>query len=470
MIFVLVFIIMYNKKICIIGAGIGGLSAGFLLSRKGFDVTIFEKEKFVGGRATSLDGNKLSLKQYKNILSSYNMAVPFSNPSLEEIFNKEMLKGYRLDLGFHSIEGGTMSDFGRISQEVGYNKKMLGTRLALITEDGFDYPIVKFKDKIRFLPDILRLIYSGEKTMKNLDSISIAETIEKHGKGRMKLILELLPRVTTTVNDLTKISTGESFRASQSNLKRGSSPVGYPIGGLGTINNALAGEIKNNNGDIFLDSKVNKILIENKKAIGIETKEKKYNFDIIIYNGLVQNFFNIADEDHFLKDYVKYLKSLKGTGSLCAYYSFNNIDPTLIGKSFLFIERNVGLTGNDIVGMIEFVTAVPEADISPKGSFIVQSYVICTPEEAKSKQILIKLREILDKNLKILIPDYKKQLIWAIYPVIWHLDGVAKTIDNKKPDIKTPIKNLYFVGDCVKAPGIGINCAVNSAKTLSEIL
>ena len=65
MIFVLVYIIMYNKKICIIGAGIGGLSAGFLLSRKGFDVTIFEKEKFVGGRATSLDGNKLSLKQYK---------------------------------------------------------------------------------------------------------------------------------------------------------------------------------------------------------------------------------------------------------------------------------------------------------------------------------------------------------------------------------------------------------------------
>ena len=30
--------------------------------------------------------------------------------------------------------------------------------------------------------------------------------------------------------------------------------------------------------------------------------------------------------------------------------------------------------------------------------------------------------------------------------------------------------NLYLVGDCVKAPGIGINCAINSANILSELL
>lgn len=461
---------MNNKKVSIIGTGLGGLSSGLLLSKKSYDVSIFEKEKFIGGRATSLDGNTLSLKEYRNILFSYNMAVPFSYPSLEEIFNKDMLKGYKLDLGFHSIEGGTMSDLGRISRLAGYNKKMLGTRLALITEDGYDYPIVKFKDKIRFLPSILRLIFSNEKTMEELDLVSIAQTIEKYGKGKMRLILELLPRVSTTVNDLTKISAGESFRASQSNLRRGSTPVGYPIGGLGAINNVLAEEIKKNNGKIFLENEVNEILIENNKAFGIKTKEKEYYSDIIIYNGLVQNFFNIADEKHFTKEYIKYLKSLKGTGSLCAYYSFNNFDTDLIGKSFIFIERDVGVSGNDAVGMIEFVTALPEANISPKGTFVVQSYIICSPEEAKSNQILIKLKEILDKYLNILIPEYKKQLNWAIYPLIWHLDGVAKTIDNEKPNIDTPIKNLYFVGDCVKAPGIGINCAINSAKKLVDMI
>jgi hypothetical protein len=63
-----------------------------------------------------------------------------------------------------------------------------------------------------------------------------------------------------------------------------------------------------------------------------------------------------------------------------------------------------------------------------------------------------------------------KNLNWVIYPAIWHLDGVAKTIKNEKPDIKTPIKNLFIVGDSVKATGIGFNCALNSARNLVEYL
>jgi len=64
------------------------------------------------------------------------------------------------------------------------------------------------------------------------------------------------------------------------------------------------------------------------------------------------------------------------------------------------------------------------------------------------------------------MPNHKNQLNWAIYPTIWHLDGVAKTIENKKAEITTPIENLFLVGDCTKAPGIGINCAIKSARIL----
>jgi len=59
-------------------------------------------------------------------------------------------------------------------------------------------------------------------------------------------------------------------------------------------------------------------------------------------------------------------------------------------------------------------------------------------------------------------------LIFALYPSVWHLDGVAKTIDNAKPMIHTPIKHLYVIGDGVKAMGIGFNCALNSARMLAE--
>ncbi len=459
-----------TKKVCIIGAGIGGLTTGALLSKKGYNVTIFEKEKMLGGRSLSFDGDTLALENYRRTLSKFSMSVPFSEPILEEIFNKNMLKGYTLDLGFHSIEGGTMSDVGRAIIDTGNKVEMVGTKLGLIRENGFMFPLVTTKDKLRFLPYILRLYLSGESTMKRLDKQSIAETIKMYAKGKMITILELLPRVATTVNDLSRISTGESFRATQSNLRRGSTPVGYPQGGLVSLSNAFANVIKGNNGKIHLGSRAKEIIIDNGKASGVIADNKEFKFDIVVSNILVQNLLNIASEKHFPKKYVDNLKSLEGTGSLCAYYSLNRIDPKLMGKSFLFIERDAGIKGNDAVGMIEFVTALPEAGIAPSSKYLVQSYIICTPAEAKSKKILENLKEILDRNLEILIPDFHSKLNWAIYPAVWHLDGVAKTIDNIKPDIKTPVENLFLVGDCVKAPGIGINCAVNSARILEDML
>ncbi|HBR80771.1 MAG: phytoene desaturase [Candidatus Uhrbacteria bacterium GW2011_GWE2_45_35] len=49
-----------RKKIIIVGAGPGGLSAGMLLAHKGFEVKIFEKEKIPGGR-----NGFLKLGEYK---------------------------------------------------------------------------------------------------------------------------------------------------------------------------------------------------------------------------------------------------------------------------------------------------------------------------------------------------------------------------------------------------------------------
>ena len=48
------------KKIAIVGAGPGGLSAGMLLANKGHKVEIFEKKPYIGGR-----NSELKLGEYK---------------------------------------------------------------------------------------------------------------------------------------------------------------------------------------------------------------------------------------------------------------------------------------------------------------------------------------------------------------------------------------------------------------------
>jgi protoporphyrinogen oxidase len=41
------------KKVAILGAGIAGLSTGWLLKQRGIDFKIFEKQGYVGGLACS---------------------------------------------------------------------------------------------------------------------------------------------------------------------------------------------------------------------------------------------------------------------------------------------------------------------------------------------------------------------------------------------------------------------------------
>jgi len=461
---------MTNKKnICIIGAGIGGLTAGALLTKGAYKLTIFEKEPLIGGRALSFDPSDLTFEEYKNLLSRFHMNVPFSEPDLETIFEKNMLNGYKLDLGYHAIGGGVLSNVNSILTKLDDHIDILESYVGLIKEDGFDFPFLSKIDKLKILPNIFRLLFASEKTLRQLDSISMTETIKRYGKGKMKLILEIFSRSITTINNLDKISTGEMFRA-QRNLYKGSKPVGYPKGGLSSITQKLADYIRQNGGEINLEKPVEKIVIKDNKPTGVLVEGKELSFNVVISNIPVQDLFKIADEKHFPKEYVKEIKSLLGTGSLCAYYSLKKVDSNLIGKTFHFIERNVGVEGNDAVGMIDFIATTPNAGLSPSGEYLVQSYVICTPDEARDEKTLKTLKGFLDKNLKHLIPDFRSNLNWAIYPAIWHLDGVAKTIDNIKPDIKTPVENLFIIGDCVRAPGIGINCAVNSARILEEIL
>ena len=462
---------MNRKKfsICIIGAGIGGLTAGALLIKKGYSVTIFEKQSCIGGRALSFDSSKISLNEYKDLLSKFHIHIPFSEPSLQHIFEEEMLQGYTLDLGYHAIGGGVFSNLNNVFSELNDHIDVLESRVGFIEETSYVFPFLSGGDRLKIMPNILRLLFASETTMKELDNVSMTESIQRYGKWKMKLILEVFSRTITTVNNLDSISTGETFRSLR-NLYRGSKPVGYPKGGLGIIHEKLAQYITKNGGIIHVSSPIQKILIKKKEAIGVLVNGKEHYFDIVISNILVQDLFTIAEKKAFPQEYVQHLLSLEGTGSLCAYYSLRKVDHNLVGKTFHFIERNLGVHGTDAVGMIDFMASSADSKVAPSSQFLVQSYVICTPEEATNGNVLQKLRRVLDKNLEVLIPGFHRDLVWAIYPAVSHLDGVAKTIENVKPEIVTPIANLYLIGDCVKAPGIGVNCALNSARKVCDLI
>jgi len=447
----------------VIGAGIGGLAAACLLRQRGYEVDVYEKEALPGGRALTIDAHT-SLETYRQLLERFDMWVPFARPSLEDIFAGG-LEGYRLDLGFHLMGGGDQAAPMQILSSLGIKQDIIGSRLGFIGE-SVDYPYLSLTDKLAMLPRIMQLLLSRKKTIAALERVPMSETIQKYGRGKMKLTLELFPRLITTVNDLHRISTGETFWAQRELM--GSHPVSYPVGGLGSLARNLAHWLEGHGGRL-LHREVEKVVIDRGTARGI-VAETEEDYDLVVSNLPAQDTFTIADPDAFPAPYVREMKSLEGTGSLCAWYALNHLDSWLLGKAFTFIEREAGVEGNDAAGMIDFKTACPETALAPPGKYLVQAYIICTPEEARDPATAARLREVLDRHLTRLVPRWEQHLEWALYPAIWHLDGVAKTIDRPKPDVVTPVRHFYLVGDSTKAKGVGINCAADSARVLMQKL
>src|SRR5829696_2541339 len=53
----------------VIGAGLGGLSAAITLAARGFDVSLFEKNAWLGGKATMLEGDGFCFDMGPTILT-----------------------------------------------------------------------------------------------------------------------------------------------------------------------------------------------------------------------------------------------------------------------------------------------------------------------------------------------------------------------------------------------------------------
>jgi len=458
--------------VCIIGAGLGGIATGTLLAAKGHQVDVFEKEKILGGRALTLDGNNLTLDEYQKKLHRFDMWLPFSEPDIETIFEKNMLQGYRLDLGFHLLGFVDKSPIAKTLDRFDERLDILSSKFGVIhPEKGVMTTLRQYLsnfDKIKLLPLAARLLSARKSTMQDLQNVPLGETLDKYCGGHVRDVLGIAGKLIATMNDLDRISTGETIRVLEQWLLGARRAGSYPRNGSVTLSEVFANIVRKNGGKVHLGTKVDQISQKDNTADGVEVDGEKKHYDAIISNLPVQDLFTVASEKWFPKDYVKNMKNLEGTGSVCAYYALKKINPSLVGKPFAFVEQDLDIEGRDAAGVVDFLTADPSIGLSPEKRYLVQAYIICSPREAVDKRKVSMLREVLDEKMEVLIPSFRGNLVFALYPTSWHLDGVAKTVEHEKPESLTPLENLYLVGDCIRSTGIGMNCAVDSAIKLSE--
>jgi phytoene desaturase len=385
---------MLRKKVIIVGAGPGGLTAGMLLSEKGFDVHIYEKKDIVGGR-----NGFISAGDYKFDIGPTFFLMKDILERLFDLCHRDLNKYVdivKLDpmyrLVFNDRTFIPTSDHERMKVEIervfpgsskGYEKYKAREKKkfeALIP--CLEVPYTKFSDYIS-----LRLL----KALPYLDGhLSLFEVLGKYFDD------EVLKICFTFQAKYIGMSPWEApgLFSILSYIEHGGG-VFHIQGGLNMLSQAMAKVIKEENGKIHLSKGVKKLIIENSVAKGIiledgteeradyviinadfayamqklvdsenrqkytDTKLSKMKYScstFMLYLGLDKKYENLNHHNiFFAKDYKYNVSEITGNKVIPDDPSFYVHNPSLIddslapeGKSSVYVLVPIGNTSGGI--------------------------------------------------------------------------------------------------------------------------
>ena len=322
------------KKIIIIGGGLGGLTAGALLSKQGHQVTLLEQHNVVGGSATTFRRRggftvEVGLHEIDN---------PFDGGEKERIFRTlgvfDHITFIKPDEFFRIKTG--KSDFvmpdgidkakDALIQKFPKEKSGIEAYFSSITavaQDIEKLSTIKFWQKMLF-PFLFRSVFKYRKsTLKEvLDSIIDDE--------ELKLILSAnTPYYHDKADDFSFLY---HSIAQYSYYKGGG---WYIKGGSQLLSNYLASIINDHGGEVITKANVTEILHRSGKVTGVHYEKKGMRFllrsDIVISNASPMQTYRMADIPYEMKRslgislltlYLGFSKNLKSVYGKRAYSSF----------------------------------------------------------------------------------------------------------------------------------------------------
>ncbi len=464
------------KKITIIGAGLGGLTAGALLAKDGYKVTILEQHTMVGGCATTFNRKggfvcEVGLHEMDGVYSNKNIVKIFKRLGVyenvefvkaDEFFEVETKNGvFKMPDGVSEAQKALIEKFPREGKGIRKYFKLI-EKIAKSLEELQSASWYHFSFFPFLFWDIV--IYKPKSVREVLNKLIEDE--------ELKLILNSNIQY---YNDSPDTLSFLLHAVAQYSYYHGG---GFFIkGGSGQLSDYLAKVITDNNGKIITKAEVVKC---SENSVEYDRKKEKYRVesDIVISNLSPEQTYKLYEVlyqekkvlgDALLTIYLGFSKNIKEVYGKRAYSNFifnelasvddlnSMIQKDILERSFVFVDYSQldsGLIDNKTksFGSICMIDSLRYWDKLDENKY----------KEKKEKLIETTL-EKLDKaypNISKLVEYVEVGTAKTVKRYIKTHNGTAYGFKPtpkqffRVPKVKSDrVKNLYFVGQWVIAGG-----------------
>ena len=484
----------------VIGAGLGGLSAAMRLGSKGYSVTVIDRLDRVGGRGSSVTKNGFRFDLGPTILTV---------PQVFEKLWKDCGKDFAGD-----VELVPLDPFYEIRWQDGSRFQVRSSEEEMLAEVTRNFP-KDLKGYCKFLEDCEKRYVFGFEGLGRRPMNKIWDLLKEiPGFIRLRADRSVYAHVSTRVKD-PKLRMALSFHP----LFIGGDPrnvtsmyilvshlekafgVHYVKGGVQALADAMANVVKEQGGQVLLNSNVENITLSKQKADGVMLENGlKLNADIVVSNadpGWTYNKLLPNQKKRWTEKKLK--KSRWSMGLFVWYFGTKNTK-----KKWQDVGHHTIMNGPRYRGLLadifdrQFLAddmsiylhrpSVTDPSVAPKGDDCF--YALSPVPNLKTSNTIDwskelegyknKMRMVLEETIPgfsdaiieehILTPKDFEERYLSPYGSGFSLEPrIFQSAWFRPHNVSEDIENLYLVGAGTH-PGAGIPSVVTSSEVLSQLV